>query len=290
MPFNIRIAPFGGSVKLFAPTYVPGGGLPPGATFTRSTEGAEQNVDGSASFRAANVLRESHYRGAERTMLLEPTATNLNVQSNPNAAGWLTFGGVDGGAVVGADAGALTGRRFTHSAVNTQLYRLENHAAGNYALSHHVKHTGPSAVRISAYGTPNSNDYTSADLPLVAGWQRIVHARNMPTVLSQFPCIGRAAGGSTGTVDYSLFQLEAGLIPSSPIRTVGVALARGADVWSFPSGGTLYELYYTTTGALVETVRAYVAGTSITGAEPRFYLKIKLGLGNYSLAQMKAKP
>ena len=287
--------PHGGMrrAKLFAAPYSPGGGLPAGASFARALEGAQTANDGTLSFVGPNVLRESHYINGVRTLLIEGPATNLFV-ANLSDATWLAFGqSVDTPNFRAGVDGVANARKIVGSNADAQIYRTPTLAVDNYALSYYaLSLAAGNSMRVGMYGNPNTNDYSSTAYPnafalSATNWRRLVWARNAPTGLTQLGTRARGGGFTSPECYVCGYQTEVGLYATSLIRT---ATTRPADALSFPADGTLYEKYIDYTGSTVETVRAYVAGSSIAPAarqSPRGYLSIKLGLGTYTLAEMK---
>jgi hypothetical protein len=290
-------APFlGRKVKLFAPAYVPGGGIPVGATFTRNLEGAQTAADGSLSFVLANVLREAHYIGGVRTALFEPVATNL-VNQNFSDASWLTFSqAID---VINFRAGAdgvANARRIAGSGQDAQIYMTTARGVDTFTMSYYaLSLAAGNSARVGMYGTPASNNYSSPAYPAsfaldTVQWRRLVWAVDAVTALSQYGAQSRGGGFASPEHYISGAQLEVGPNATSVIRTAGGT--RPVDLLTFPQSGTIYLKMLTPAGVLQEIVRAYVAGTSALGLvqrdTPRGILSIKLGLGTYTLAEMRA--
>lgn len=279
---------------LLAFNYAPGGVIPGAFAFTRASSAFETANNGTLVSKAVNAYRDNHYINGVRTLLLESAATNLSLVSNMSDASWLTF-------VLGADTlnesagvdGTLNARRVAGSGTTAQVYRLQNLAVADYALSFFCMAMQTlSSVRMGAYGTPNSNDYSSPPYPnafaLTSGvWVRVKYARNMPTILSQFGWLARGGGFTTPDCRISMFQIEAGLIPSSPIVTAGVAASRSTDSLIINAGGTLYLKYIDYLGAVIETATPFISGSEIVAVQPRAYQSIKVGLGTYSLTEMR---
>lgn len=280
---------------MFAPAYVPGNALPGTATFTRNLEGAQTQAGGGLTFLAANIPRDAHYIGGVRTLLIEPASTNVALQTADfNDVSWLNFSGAFGGAVVGIDGVAAKGRIWGASSVDAQFYKdVAALAVGDYSCSFYGKGiNGVDLVRVELLGNPNSNDYVSANKgPIGNGvWTRFVHSRNAPTGPTRYGIRSRSDGATTNHSWHGL-QLEPTLNPTSWIRTAAAAVTRGADVLQYPASGTLYEKWLAPDGTVTETIRAYVAGGNIGPAAlgiARGYTSIKLGLGSYSLAEMRA--
>lgn len=296
--------PHGGLRKavLFAPAYAPGGGVPAGATFTRNLEGAQTAANGLVSYVGPNVMRESHFIGGVRVLLIEGPATNY-VSSNFSDGTWSTFGQSSDAlnAANGAD-GAANARRIAGSSGDAQIYKSVVLAGGplDWALSYYAKSVADNSIAASMTvgmyesaglidrcgpRTPNATQLNTAT------WTRVRFSRNIATSLNQYGPQARGNGFTSSQCDISLGQLERGLNFTSPIR--GAAnTTRPRDSLTFPVNGTLYVKSMTPAGVVSDFIQPYNAGTPFLflneGDTPRGVLSIKLGLGSYSLAEMRA--
>lgn len=293
MGLRIRLSVGGTKVKLFAPAYVPGSGVPAGASFARALEASYLTQTGLVAFVAPGVMRESHYVGGVRTLLLEPSARNLCPNSNPNNAAWQSFLSLNQGPVIGADGVAATGIQNHQNTVTDGSAWYQNVAfpLGSYWHSsfakdgvdgHRYFRHSQSSAAIAVYGP---------DHLTTAAWLRYsAKLTNADAANVNLGWRGAVTGGNNLSRQFFGYQMEdaaVSIVPTSYIRTAGAALTRPIDDLQYPAGGTLYEKYYDDLGVLQESIRVYVANTTLAPARPRAYVSLKLGLGVYTLAQMR---
>lgn len=299
MPLHYRARNTGVKVKLFAPAYVPGSGVPAGASFARALEASYHTVAGVVGFAAPGVMRESHYLNGVRTLLLEPSARNLVVRSSPSdvtaGTGWQSSLSLNQGAVVGADGAAGTGVQNHCNTVNDASAWYENLAfpLGSYWHSSYAKNAVDGARYFRHSQSSAGVAVYSADHLTTAAWVRYIDKlTNADAANVNLGWRGAITGGNNLSRQFYGYQLEdaaLSIVATSYIRTSGAALTRPMDDLQYPVAGTLYEKYYDDTGALQESIRNYVANTTIIGNKPRYYVSLKLGIGAaYTLAQMRA--
>ena len=229
-------------------------------TTTRNTVGTRVNENGLIEEVAANVPRLDYSDGGCPSLLLEPTATNLVVQSQ-------VFSGYSGDNEIVTDNqivspdGTVTGALLADSGLggssNVQVYEgvtVDVSSTYTYSVFAKKKDLNFIALRTAAFTTPTSGQsyfdlnlgttlgvatgHTSKIENYGNGWYRcsitfdtdaVVTTGNIFTRLSQ--------DGTTSTVDLDNtsnvyiwgFQFEKNSYATSYIKTVGTAQSRSAD-------------------------------------------------------------
>lgn len=277
-----------------------------GYSFTRATTATYVDRNGVVRTASSGVLRDSHFIGGVRHVLLEPARTNLCIRSEEfsNAAWTKTSSGGGSNPVVTADQttapdGATTADKVVFAApvsgdqsfVTSTSFATA--AASTYAGSFWVKafDTGDVGKTILFRHVAGSA-FTS--VVLTASWQR-VSAAEVAAGASATLDIGLrpAVGGSTGTVSCYLWgaDVELGAYASSYIPTTSGSVTRNADVLSFSAvaNGTYYEKYWDlATQAYVEAASVY-SGAAIAPTTGRAYsIPARIATGTVSAANMLA--
>lgn len=291
------------------------------ATFSRAdatTCATQIAADGSVPTVLANVLRDGHYVGVQRVILLETGGKNLVKDCDDLTTGNWGVGGtcaVTGGQ---ADPNGGTTAQLLNSTVN-----------GSSRFQSNLGYTGDGTKSVLVAlkkGSANQNDLLMYDVTAPA-------ARYQATVTwnAGVPTLSTKAGAGSFITPYAIgagfyvcaimgngivaannnrlyiypgtdsgqgsvtvwhFKAEDSAFPTSLIGTAGSVITRATDALSLAGvnlTGTLFLHYYDlATRAWVDAASAYVANTAIVPPVDRAYSHIAVLAGTWTAAQCKA--
>lgn len=266
------------------------------------------DVNNVQQLAAQNILRDAHYIGTVRVILLESSRRSLVLHSddfsNPS---WIAaIGGAGAAPVVTANATAApdgnnTAAKLVFSAPGSgdqsmieQLFTGLT-VSSSYTESFWIKAFAADDVgKTVIFRGVHGSGYTG--VVLSSTWQR-VGAAEVATLANEQLQIGLrpiVGGGSSGTVSCYLWrgQLELGAFASSGIPTGAAAVTRAVDALTLGGAsitGTLFYHYFNlATQAWTDAVAAYASGTAIIPPVDRAYSHIAVLAGTLTAAQCKA--
>jgi len=306
--------------------YAPLGGV---SSFTRADATTCATYNDFTSFVqtvAANVLRDSHYVGNTRTVLLEPTSGNRSIWSEAINGHWSTGGttptitdnaipvstmGVSLAEEVDNDVGTI--ENIFHNIVLTgdgtkgiRWFWKKHDSQGPHGSDFRFRDTTASVNKclVNIVG-----DVTGAPVITVTNGvlqQTIAHLGGVYELVFQSDAVTAANTHSftwliaslnaadTGSSYWAGGQLENTAYATSYLLTGLAAVTRAVDALSFvgaPITGTLFYHYYDlATAAWADAVAAYTASTAITPATGRAYqtMAVIQSNGTLTAAQCKA--
>lgn len=292
-------------------TYTPGDSLTLlGATFTRASTAAYTDKYGVLRYAASGEVRDAHYIGSVRTLLLEGSVTNLcpysqqidqwtevgtcAVTANARIAPDLTMtadlvtGGLIGlrqrGVTFAADGTkGLSFYVYPGTATSTDL-TLYDSTAATVRVTIRVTWSGLAATAAVQAG---SGAVYSPEV-LAGGWYRIRAAANgvlfaNTNVLQLVP----DAIAGTGSIYFWGMQAEATALPTSYVPTTASTAGRSQDALSFPWGAnpaamTMYADFYDLTDvAAASPQNTRILQISNLNTAPRVLLDRPSGSSGY---------
>lgn len=232
-PASVAVSPF---VFQLTPSTVPAG------TFSRASGATFETEIGTVASVGVNVLRRDHYPldpvtgTRQRTVLIEPAATNLIPYSNMTGGSWGDFGGGNARTAAAGVApdGTTTATRVVGS--GTSYYPG---SGGATTISMWVKRNAASNQTFRIFIGNGDAGQVSADLTATDTWQRFTYSS---TGTNNLGGITKGAGGLAYDVLVWGVQVEAGPRATSLIPTNGATASRAADRQSFPYLGAREEL------------------------------------------------
>lgn len=271
---------------------------------------------------AANVLRDAHYVGTWRTILLEPSRTNIVVQANDLTQSWTAVSaatavkdrtGPDGVAAsastatvgVGQTAGGFLqnlGGGACSAATKQSYYAIIQAGTSPFVslqdINDAVLHRCWINLSTLVAGTQQNCAITEI-IPMTGGWYLVrftftttnsyqLSFRSMAcdTDNSQAATAGRTYGiAAIGVEKDQSF-------PTTPIITGAASVTRAVDALTLagvPITGTLFYHYFDlATAAWTDAIAPYTASTAITPATGRAYHTMAVIAGTRTAAQCKA--
>lgn len=197
---------------------------------------------------------------ANKGLLIEPTRTNIILQSQNFTVTWFPFQITPSATGVTAPDGTNNGNILALTGASAQTFQSVNVTAGTaYTASIWLKGTGSSIGKTARFwiwyaGTATGVDATK-DLVLTDSWQRI-SVTSTPTGSGSVYVRLDPEGVGTATAGESVHawgvQMEAGTGASSYLHTTTGSLLRAADLVQFTSGA-LTTLQGSTVTAVTQT-------------------------------------
>lgn len=247
--------------------------LTSGGTFTRSTEGSYLiglPTDGSTAFltwAAINERRIENRGGIEGSMLLVEGARTNFVLQNRDITEAVAWSSAAGGATVTANNmtspdGVSLADRIEATGVQYTRGQVVSVGAA-WTLSAYVRGTSGAsyfAADKSGAGLVNAIPGTT--------WARYDEDFGVGGV-TLFAC-NRAYAAGDVDVGLDLYQAEAGVFPTSPIRTAGTTVTRGADILSYAVGQ--YPASFLTTGFSFTFAPDFSSAELVTSAAPQILI------------------
>lgn len=286
-----------------------------GYTHSRGSTATYYDANGVIQTAAINALRDGHYIGGLRHVLLEEQRTNLALRSieYDNATWSKDQTTVSANATTGPD-GASTADKIAETATTAEHDLLQLISGTSVVFSQHVKAAERSRMALMVTGGTNPNmifnlstqtaegklsDVGAAAtayglVTLGSGWYRPwIYNPASSTRSDTYLLAAGSARSYAGTLGSGMYfggaQLEVGTFPTSYIPTTAGSVTREADSMTLPSvdkSGTLFYRYYDlATAAYVDVAAAYTAGTTITPPVNRAYTNIAVVRGSKTAAE-----
>ena len=245
--------------------YSAGDALPTGSTYTRSGPATYVDSNGIVQTAAINTLRDSHYIGGVRGVLLEAARTNALTYSEQfdNGAWTKAAVSVTANAVNGPD-GTLSADKIVSTADGGYRVFFQSaaatasvaHTATIYAkaaeqseITMELRYAGEGEVITASFtltgagvavvANPTGSPLVSIEA-LANGWYRCNTTKTNPGAGTTCLLIVKP-GGTVVNGEGVYFwgaQFELGAFPSSYIPTAASTLTRGADFFKLPFRGT----------------------------------------------------
>lgn len=292
------------------------------ATFTRADASTCATQVSSASVIGtvlANVLRDSHYIGGYRTILLEGTRANLSRNAGDVSNGsWGKGNATIGAASTAPDGGATAYNVIpTTTGANRSVFSSNGLTVAAYTFSIFARANGISWVTLGRIDGANVgamwfnvltrvisatapiSGYTAGIELLGPNFARIwvtATAAAATQYLNAFladadQSMTSTNSGTNGVIMWG-GQIELGAFPTSWIPTGALAITRAVDALSYagvPFSGTLFYHYFDlATNAWTSAVAAYTAGSAIVPTVNRAYFTIAVVQGTRTVAECKA--
>lgn len=255
-------------------------------TFSRADAqsiAAQANASGIWAIVAANVLRDSHYIGGYRTVLLEESRKNYQAASNAFESNSLT--NISVGTGVTAPDGSTNARTVTATAPNGTCQRNFGGSPNNICIATMwvKRRTGTGNFEI----TSPSGSYFAQGAG-TSGWVQYTALGTSST--NRWSGIKVVSSGDA--FDVWCQDVQDGAFATSPIQTPNGTNTRAVDALSLAGvniTGTLFYHYYNlATSAWLSAVAAYTAGTAIVPTVNRAYYVMAVVEGTRTVAQCKS--
>jgi hypothetical protein len=214
------------------------GVLPGAITFTRASIGTYNSSGNLLTTASANAAR-FNYVGGVANLLIEPSATNLILQSNNFAVNWTSSGA----------AVTLTAAQFISPDGSNNGWSMASNPTNGYIYESPTYSNIPYTISIWGKLITNNSVLQLQISGVNAG------AIVLAAVMARFSFTATAPGGAgnaliqvvgpAGSIGIYGAQLETGSIPTSYIPTTTASVTRAADsaVFTIPTG--INQLVYT---------------------------------------------
>jgi hypothetical protein len=192
---------------------------------TRATTAYRTNASGLLESVASGVPRLDYTGGGCPSLLVEPAATNLALQSRDlTNIVWIKVNATASKTAIGADGVASGATTLTASGASGTVLQTIVSASSSRIFSAYVRRrTGTGTVQIT-----QDNGTTWTAITLTASYQRF----SSPTGTITNPVFGFRILTSGDEIDVDFTQQETGAVATSAIPTVAATATRNADVIS----------------------------------------------------------